>query len=129
MNFLFMSKTTKFGTFHGAEKYSSKRTKFLMMFLVFLCLYVLFGTITAYAGTANANLPWESPMTAFAASLSGPVAKALALIMIVVSVGVLVFGGDLAGWARSVTFITLAAGILGGATSFLGLFKLDGLII
>jgi type IV secretion system protein VirB2 len=122
---------TKYGTFCGVRRnFDYARLFYMFLFLLILgSLFVVLGETTAEAGTANADIPWENPLELITKSLTGPVTKSLCLIMIVVSVGVLIFGGDLSGWARSVTFMTLAAGILGGANSFLNIFGVSGAII
>jgi type IV secretion system protein VirB2 len=123
----------KNGVIYGKRRVFNKR-RLLIVFslLIWGILLLLLAGVASAAGVGTApsgSLPWESPLNAIAYSLTGPVAKALCLIMVVVSVGVLVFGGDLAGWARSVAFMTLAAGILGGAASFLNLMNVTGALI
>ena len=101
-------------------------------------LAVLLLPFTAYATgvdagnvspTSGLTAPWEGPLAALARSFTGPVAMALALIMIVVGVGVLMFGGDLSGWARWVAFALVAAGTLGGAGTIVGALNLTGAVI
>ena len=98
----------------------------LAAFVVVFCLPYI-----AEAGTAGGGgaLPWEGALDKIASSLTGPVAKALSLIMVVVGVGVLMFGGDLAGWARWVAFAALAAGTLGGAANLISLLGVTGALI
>ena len=81
--------------------------------------------------TLNASLPapWEGPLATLAQSFTGPVAMALALLMIVIGVGVLMFGGDLSGWARWVAFALVAAGTLGGAGTIVNALGMTGAII
>jgi type IV secretion system protein VirB2 len=128
----------KYGTFLGArtkENTGRKRAFFLLMVfsLLFLSgLFVVLGMAeTAEAGetSSGTSMPWESPLEKISKSLTGPVARALCLIMVVVSVGVLMFGGDLAGWARSVAFMALAGGLIGGAGNFLNLLNVTGALV
>lgn len=80
-------------------------------------------------GATDLTTPWEGPLAALARSFTGPVAMALALLMIVIGVGVLMFGGDLSGWARWVAFALVAAGTLGGAGTIVGALNLEGAVI
>ena len=95
--------------------------------MLVLCFpYVLEASGT---GTSIGALPWEKAIAGIAFSLTGPVAKAISLIMVVVGVGVLMFGGDLAGWARWVAFAAIAAGTLGGAANLINLLGVTGALI
>ena len=94
--------------------------------IVFWFPYVLEASGT---GTSIGELPWEKAIAGIAFSLTGPVAKAISLIMVVVGVGVLMFGGDLAGWARWVAFAAIAAGTLGGAANLISLLGVSGALI
>jgi type IV secretion system protein VirB2 len=55
-------------------------------------------------------------------SVTGPVAFALAIIGIVVAGGVLIFGGDLNGFFRTLIFIVLVMALIIGAQNILSTF-------
>jgi type IV secretory pathway VirB2 component (pilin) len=99
--------------------------------LVALTLLVMLPNIVAAtgAGTSIGALPWEKTLSGIAYSLTGPVALALSLVMVVVGIGVLIFGGDMAGWARWVAFAALAAGTLGGAANLITLLGVTGALV
>ena len=61
-------------------------------------------------------------------SMTGPVAKALSLIGIVVAGGMLIFGGELNAFARTVVFIVLVMALLIGANSFMSAFGSSALV-
>ena len=112
-------------------KVYKEQVKFLRL-LVFAMIAVSFLPAIAAAtgsGTSIGALPWESALSGIAYSLTGPVALAISLIMVVVGIGVLMFGGDLAGWARWVAFAALAAGTLGGAANLISLLGVTGALI
>jgi type IV secretory pathway VirB2 component (pilin) len=71
----------------------------------------------AAGGTA---LPWETPLTNLQTSLSGPVAKVISIIAIVVAGAALVFGEDLGQFARRLMLVILAIALIVGAVSFFG---------
>ncbi|NLL36160.1 MAG: conjugal transfer protein [Fretibacterium sp.] len=109
-----------------------RRVSFLMLGLMGVAMLILFlpGIIEASGtGTSIGALPWEKALGGIAFSLTGPVAKALSLIMVVIGVGVLMFGGDLAGWARWLAFAALAAGTLGGAANIISMLGVTGALI
>jgi len=90
----------------------------IVMPLVFLLPEQAFAT-----GTAG-GLPYESWLTNLQNSVTGPVAFALSIIGIVVAGGVLIFGGDLNGFFRTLIFLVLVMALLIAAnnimTSFFG---------
>jgi len=113
------------------RKITREQIRFLMLItfsLIALCLIPSLADATG-AGTSLGALPWEKALSGIAYSLTGPVALALSLIMVVIGIGVLMFGGDLAGWARWVAFAALAAGTLGGAANLISLLGVTGALI
>jgi type IV secretion system protein VirB2 len=55
-------------------------------------------------------------------SVTGPVAFALSIIGIVIAGGVLIFGGDLNGFFRTLIFLVLVMALLVGAQNVMGTF-------
>ena len=107
-----------------------RRRLILALFITVILIAAWTSTAMATgAGTSIGALPWESTLAGIAYSLTGPVALALSLVMVVVGIGVLMFGGDMAGWARWVAFAALAAGTLGGASNLVGLLGVTGALI
>ena len=78
----------------------------------------------AFATGTAGGLPYESWLTSLQNSVTGPVAFGISIIGIVVAGGVLIFGGDLNGFFRTLIFIVLVMALLVGAnnvmTSFFG---------
>lgn len=92
-----------------------------------LCLLMLSVMVTpenAFASTSNGTaLPYESWLEALRTSVTGPVAFSLSIIGIVVAGGVLIFGGDLNGFFRSLIFLVLVMALIVGANNIMkGLF-------
>lgn len=100
--------------------YNDKRS------LLCLCLIVVIMLVAsndAVAGTtAGGSLPYESWLTSLRNSVTGPVAFTLALVGIVVAGGVLIFGGDLNGFFRTLIFIVLVMALLVGAQNMMTTF-------
>ena len=91
--------------------------------LVVLLLVLVFAPQHVFAaeGTGG-SLPYESWLTNLRNSVTGPVAFALAMIGIVVAGGVLIFGGDLNGFFRTLIFVVLVMALLVGAQNMMSTF-------
>ena len=75
----------------------------------------------AAEGTGG-GLPYEGWLTNLRNSVTGPVAFALPIVGIVIAGGVLIFGGDLNGFFRTLIFIVLVMALLVGAQNMMGTF-------
>ena len=98
-----------------------KNQMWLMYAFLAIALLVIFVDHANAAGT-NGGLPYESWLTKLRQSVSGPVAFGVAMIGIVVSGAVLIFGGELNGFFRTLVFIVLVMALLVGANSMLSTF-------
>jgi len=101
-----------------------KRTEsqFLLCFGLAVIMLLVVGN-NAYAGTATGGaLPYESWLTSLQSSVTGPVAFALSIIGIVIAGGVLIFGGDISGFFRTLIFIVLVMALLIGAQNMMSGF-------
>lgn len=75
----------------------------------------------ASEGTGG-SLPYETWLTTLRNSVTGPVAFALSIIGIVVAGGVLIFGGELTAFFRTLIFIVLVMALLVGAQNMMSGF-------
>lgn len=91
-----------------------------VMVLVTLLIFAPHPAIAA-EGTGG-SLPYESWLTNLRTSVTGPVAFALSIIGIVIAGGVLIFGGDLNGFFRSLIFLVLVMALLIGAQNMMSTF-------
>jgi type IV secretion system protein VirB2 len=82
----------------------------------------------ASVGTGG-GLPYETWLTSLQNSVTGPVAFSLSIIGIVVAGGVLIFGGDLNGFFRTLIFIVLVMALLVGAQNIMSTLFARGAII
>lgn len=87
-------------------------------------LWLLAASAAWAAEGGSGSLPYEGWLTKLRESVTGPVAFALSIIGIVVAGGVLIFGGDLNGFFRTLIFLVLVMALLIGAqnvmTGFFG---------
>ncbi len=87
-----------------------------------MCLAVVVLAAVSVSVMAT-PLPWEGPLNSLAASLTGPTAKAIALIGLFVAGGLLVFGGELSDFGRRITWMCLAISVMLMGSSFLSMFS------
>ena len=107
---------------HGIfARYNQGRlTLFFVFFLLFV--FLLSPEFTFASEGGGGGLPYETWLTNLRNSVTGPVAFSLSIIGIVVAGGVLIFGGDLNGFFRTLIFIVLVMALLIGAQNILGTF-------
>ncbi len=96
------------------------------LFQLGLFLFLAFSFLApqhAFASTGTGgSVPYESWLTNVQNSVTGPVAFALSIIGIVVAGGVLIFGGDLNGFFRTLIFLVLVMALLVGAQNVMSTF-------
>lgn len=95
---------------------------FFLGAMIFLILFIFVPTYALAAEGTGGALPYENWLTNLRTSVTGPVAFALSMIGIVISGGVLIFGGDLNGFFRSLIFLVLVMTLLIGAQNMMSTF-------
>jgi type IV secretion system protein VirB2 len=87
-------------------------------------LIALTAAVPAYA--SGSSMPWEAPLQSILESIEGPVAKIVAVIIIIVTGLTLAFG-DTSGGARRMIQIVFGLSIAFAASSFfLSFFSFGG---
>jgi type IV secretion system protein TrbC len=85
--------------------------------------------IAAPAFAAGSNMPWEQPLNQILQSVEGPVAKIIAVIIIIVT-GLSLGFGDTSGGFRRLIQIVFGLSIAFGASSFfLSFFSFGGGVV
>lgn len=82
----------------------------------------------ASAGSGG-GLPYESWLTKVRQSVTGPVAFTLSIVGIVGAGALLIFGGEINGFIKTLVFIVLVAALLVGAQNLLSTITGTGAII
>jgi type IV secretory pathway VirB2 component (pilin) len=78
------------------------------------------------AEAAGSSMPWEAPLQAILESIQGPVAKIIA-VMIIIATGLALAFGDTSGGARRMIQIVFGLSIAFAASSFfLSFFSFGG---
>lgn len=92
-----------------------------------LCIATVLSLIMAStAHAAGSSMPWEAPLQAILESIEGPVAKIIA-VMIIIITGLTLAFGDTSGGARKLIQIVFGLSIAFAASSFfLSFFSFGG---
>ena len=101
--------------------FPSKRLLAVVSFFAFLSFFV-FPEYVFATSTTGGGLPYESWLTSLRTSVTGPVAFALSIIGLVVAGGVLIFGGELNAFFRTLVFLVLVMGLIIGANNMMTTF-------
>jgi type IV secretion system protein VirB2 len=93
---------------------------FFCFFSIALLFALLFSTDNAQAAVgAGGALPYETWLVNLRNSVTGPVAFTLSIVGIVVAGGILIFGGELNAFFRTLIFIVLVMALLVGANNIM----------
>ena len=85
--------------------------------LQFVALAALLLAITIPAHAAGSNMPWEAPLQSVLDSIQGPVARIIAVI-IIIATGLTLAFGDTSGGFRKLVQIVFGLSIAFAASSF-----------
>jgi len=88
--------------------------------------FLVLNIVTSPAYAAGSNMPWEAPLQKILESIQGPVAKIIA-VMIIIITGLTLAFGDTSGGARKLIQIVFGLSIAFAASSFfLSFFSFGG---
>jgi type IV secretion system protein VirB2 len=90
----------------------------------FVLLLVLGAAGPAFA--AGSGMPWEAPLQSILASVEGPVARIVAVIIITVTGLTLAFGDTSGGFRRMIQIVFGLSIAFGAASFFLAFFSFGG---
>jgi type IV secretion system protein VirB2 len=90
-----------------------------------LALLLLCGGFPA-AHAAGSNMPWEAPLQSILDSIQGPVAKIIAVIVIVVTGLTLAFGDTSGGFRRLIQIVFGLSIAFAASSFFLTFFNFAG---
>ena len=103
--------------------FGRENAKLAMLMLAVLCVFLLLPNAAHAAEGTGGGLPYEGWLTNLRNSITGPFAFTVAVIGIVVAGAVLIFGGELNGFIRTLVFIILVMSLIIGANNLMsGLF-------
>lgn len=104
------------------------RSRFLRVAVSLAASGTLFLT-TAPAWAAGSNMPWEQPLNQILQSVEGPVAKIIAVIIIVVTGLTLAFGDSSGGFRRLIQIVFGLSIAFAASSFFLSFFSFGGGVV
>lgn len=84
---------------------------------------------TAPAWATGSNMPWEQPLNQILQSVEGPVAKIIAVIIIVVTGLTLAFGDSSGGFRRLIQIVFGLSIAFAASSFFLSFFSFGGGVV
>ncbi|WP_454645419.1 TrbC/VirB2 family protein [Bradyrhizobium liaoningense] len=88
---------------------------------------VFLASVPAWA--AGSNMPWEQPLNQILQSVEGPVAKIIAVIIIVVTGLTLAFGDSSGGFRRLIQIVFGLSIAFAASSFFLSFFSFGGGVV
>jgi type IV secretion system protein TrbC len=85
-----------------------------------------FSILAAPAQAAGSNMPWEQPLQQILESIQGPVAKIVAVIIIIVTGLTLAFGDTSGGFRRLIQIVFGLSIAFAASSFFLSFFSFGG---
>ena len=86
--------------------------------------FIALATAPAYA--AGSNMPWEQPLNQILASIEGPVAKVVSVIIIITTGLTLAFGETSGGFRRLIQIVFGLSIAFAASSFFLSFFSFAG---
>jgi len=94
--------------------------------LQFVALAALLLAIAIPAHAAGSNMPWEAPLQSLLDSIQGPVARIIAVIIIITTGLTLAFGDTSGGFRKLVQIVFGLSIALAASSFFLTFFSFTG---
>jgi type IV secretion system protein VirB2 len=92
----------------------------------FITLATVLTTLAGPAWAAGSNMPWEQPLNQILQSVEGPVAKIMAVIIIIVTGLTLAFGDTSGGFRRLIQIVFGLSIAFAASSFFLSFFSFGG---
>ena len=89
-------------------------------------LALLFTAFSPAAWAAGSNMPWEQPLQQILQSVEGPVAKIIAVIIIIITGLTLAFGETSGGFRRLIQIVFGISIAFAASSFFLSFFSFGG---
>jgi type IV secretion system protein TrbC len=95
-------------------------------FPVAISAFVVTALATSSAYAAGTNMPWEEPLQQILESIEGPVAKIIAVIVIIITGLSLAFGDTSGGFRRLIQIVFGLSIAFAASSFFLSFFSFAG---
>lgn len=100
----------------------NQRAMFFLGMFVFVAFFLVGSQHASASVGTGGSLPYETWLANLRNSITGPVAFTLSIVGIVIAGGILIFGGELNGFFRTLIFIVLVMALLVGAQNMMATF-------
>lgn len=91
----------------------------ILIMLVVLGLIVVLPDIASASEGTGGGLPYESWLTKLRESMTGPVAYAISIIGIIAAGAMLVFGGEISAFMKTIVYVVLVMCFIIGANALM----------
>lgn len=91
-----------------------------------LCALVLSAVMAPAAHASGSSMPWEAPLQSILQSIEGPVAKIIAVIIIITTGLTLAFGDTSGGFRRLIQIVFGLSIAFAASSFFLSFFSFGG---
>jgi type IV secretion system protein TrbC len=91
--------------------------------------FAIFSLLSGPAWSAGSNMPWEQPLNQILQSVEGPVAKIVAVIIIIVTGLSLAFGDTSGGFRRLIQIVFGLSIAFAASSFFLSFFSFGGGVV
>jgi type IV secretion system protein TrbC len=91
--------------------------------------FAIFCLFSGSAWSAGSNMPWEQPLNQILQSVEGPVAKIVAVIIIIVTGLSLAFGDTSGGFRRLIQIVFGLSIAFAASSFFLSFFSFGGGVV
>ena len=115
--------------FSSFQSPRQKRMPLLLMALGVLALMLLLAPDAHASAGTGGGLPYEDWLTKIRQSITGPVAFSISIIAIVAAGAMLIFGGDMNGFMKTLVFIVLVLAFVIAAQNMLSAITGTGAVI
>jgi type IV secretion system protein VirB2 len=88
--------------------------------------FVFFALLSLPVHAAGSNMPWEQPLNQILESIQGPVAKVIAVIVIILTGLALAFGETSGGFRRLIQIVFGLSIAFAASSFFLSFFSFGG---
>src|SRR6202030_2923774 len=87
---------------------------------------LIYGLLVSSVQAAGSNMPWEAPLTSILESIQGPVARIVAVIIIIITGLSLAFGDTSGGFRRLIQIVFGLSIAFAASSFFLSFFSFGG---
>ena len=113
---------------HDMEGILENKYAKALLFLALLALFIFASESISLASDGD-SLPWNSGLDKLTKALSGKTALMVSMVGVFFAGGMLLFGGDLGGFGKTIMMVVLVGSMLGGLNAVVTAFITTGALL